>query len=248
MKQISIWAKHHVWQARLLIILSHILLTIIAIYWGVLLFKAGWLIQEAWLYALLLVYFLLYIVYPGGGKNRNKRYYSRLLMHHCMAICSFLLVFTFTNNSLNSNTITNIYASVIIPAKKLTGFKNPEAEKLVTLYRSGEKNKFNKQERRILKKELTFQVTRYKEAKKSGQKDEGSSAALIILTILGALLLLSLVGSAACTLSCNGNDGAAVAVLVLGVAAIIFGVIMVIRAINKKNKKSIEPKNNTPTP
>ena len=57
MKQISIWAKFHVLPARILIIIGHIILTSIAIYWGVLSYNAGFVINEGWLYFLILLYF-----------------------------------------------------------------------------------------------------------------------------------------------------------------------------------------------
>ena len=80
-----------------------------------------------------------------------------------------------------------------------------------------------------------------------GNKDGDAKAGLIIVTIIAALGLLYLVAALACSLSCNGSDAAAVVVLILGLAAIIWGTIAVINRISrgpkKKKKESPAPGN-----
>ena len=71
-----------------------------------------------------------------------------------------------------------------------------------------------------------------------GESATAGQIGLLLLTILGALILLGLVVSLSCSLSCSGSPGAATLVLLLGLGITIFLSIVVIRAIFKKNKKS----------
>ena len=71
-----------------------------------------------------------------------------------------------------------------------------------------------------------------------GKKADAEQVALIILACIAAVGLLYLVMALACTLSCNGSDAAAVIVAILGLAGIIWGLIAVIRAINRKKTKT----------
>ena len=68
----------------------------------------------------------------------------------------------------------------------------------------------------------------------------------MILAIIGALGLFLVVAALACGLGCNGSGTGAIAVAVLGTAAIVFGLIAVIRAIQRKGNKQ-PPKENMGT-
>lgn len=248
MKQISFWAKRHVWPSRIIIIISHIILTIIAIYWGVQSFKVGFKLNESWLYALILLYFSLYFIYPSTrSKTILKNTYTvRLWLHAVMALCSFMMVFSYTNVKMQPTTNGSASAAVSIKIDKEKRYKNSEAERLINSYKNGGIKKFSRTDRKVLREELKYQFQQLKEAKKAGQKAEGSDALKIIITILVALLLLYGLTVLSCTLTCNGNEGAAVAVFVSGIAAIIFGVIMIFRGKNKKKVLTDEPKTTQP--
>lgn len=245
MKQISLWAKRNVWPARILIIFFHIILSIIAIYWGALSFNAGFYLNEGWLYVLALAYFSHYFIYPTKvSKTFLKNTYPvRKLLHTTMAVCSFMLVFTFVNVNMQPQQTGYAFAAVPLPVTiGNKGYKNPEAERLMTAWKNGELKKFTKKDRQVLKEELKYQVKSYKDANTSSRKKEGGNAGLIILTILGALILFSVVASLSCSLGCTGNEGAAIIVLVLGTALIIFGVVRIIRGITKKKQASLQNK------
>jgi hypothetical protein len=80
------------------------------------------------------------------------------------------------------------------------------------------------------------QLKKYAVAKVTGDKKAGDNAGLIILAIVGALGLLILVGALACNISCNGGTGGAIAVALLGTAAVVIGLIAVIRSIKRKSQ------------
>ena len=81
----------------------------------------------------------------------------------------------------------------------------------------------------------------YGKAKLSGNKSEGDKAGLTILAIIAALGLAFLVGALACNLSCSGSDGAAIAVAVIGLGAIVWLLVVVLKSINKKKKGTAGP-------
>ena len=97
-------------------------------------------------------------------------------------------------------------------------------------------------EKRILKAEFKKQLKIWTLAKISGDKEEGDKAGLLILAIVGAAGLFFLVAALSCSLACNGSDAAAIVVLLLGTAAIVLGLLAVIRSINRKKRQKTEIK------
>ncbi len=71
----------------------------------------------------------------------------------------------------------------------------------------------------------------YKDATK------GERTALIVLSILIALGLLSLVAALSCNLSCSGSEGGAAVVAILGTGLIIFLLVKIIKRINRGKPK-----------
>lgn len=92
----------------------------------------------------------------------------------------------------------------------------------------------------LLKKQI-------KGIKKSKETSDGSKVVLILLSVLVAMSLLYLVAAAACSLSCNGSDGAAILVGLGVTAAVVLLTLVVLRAINRKSKKEKPPEENLKT-
>jgi hypothetical protein len=90
------------------------------------------------------------------------------------------------------------------------------------------------------KKLLKVQVRAIKQTE---DISKGGQIALIVLSCLVALGLVLLVASLACELSCNGSEGAAVIVGLLGTGLIVFLLVLAIRAITgrKRKAKKMEP-------
>lgn len=65
----------------------------------------------------------------------------------------------------------------------------------------------------------------------SENADDGTKVLLSILLVLAALTMAYLIAALSCTISCNGQEGAAVFVAVLGCVGIVFGLIFGFRAI-----------------
>jgi uncharacterized membrane protein HdeD (DUF308 family) len=233
MRKLSLWAKHHPVYARIIIVISHCLLVWIGYFLGMQLSETGIELSPLWLYLFIGIFFITGATYPS---KKSRNYFKRKLYDFMVACCSFFMVISVTYQ-------LNTPASVYEPIQATTiahpsPYKYVEAKKLLEQFKNGEKTKFNSKEKRIIKKEFNYQLLQYAKAKVTGDKTTGEQVALIILTCIAAVGLLYLLAALACTISCNGSDAAAIIVFVLGTAAIIWGLVAVIRSIRRKQKKS----------
>jgi hypothetical protein len=144
------------------------------------------------------------------------------------------------SGDISFGSLSPLFAST--PSAINNNKKDPTAEQILASLKYRDKSSLTRLEKRILKAEFKKQLKVWTLAKITGKKEEGDKAGLIILAIIGAIGLFFLVASLSCSLSCNGSDAAAVAVLLLGTAAIVLGLIAVIRSINRKKRKPVETK------
>lgn len=242
MKKLSLWAKHHKQAARLTIIVSFILLTIIGYYTGTWLSDWDISLPEAILFLAVFSYIMGVIAYPQRHGShismRTKSFYIR------QKICDTgLVVSTFVMIVYLANQPGTLIHS-FVPAGAVSGNNQvlPKDSSAKT-YRSirefsasikdKDGNLLKWKERKKLLKEQVHSI------KKADNLSKGDKAGLIVLSVVVALGLALLVGALACELSCNGSEGAALLVGIGGTALIIFLLIITIRAI-KKGKKQPE--------
>ncbi len=232
MRKLSLWAKHHPVLARIIIVASRILLFLIAFFLGKQLPASGIGLSPLWIYFFIGLFFIAGATYPR--KRSSFNYLKRKLYDFTVAACGFFIMF-----SLVAQLDKPFYATVqaTVPADP-SPYKYAAAKNLIEQFQKGEKIKFNGKEKRIIRKEFNYQLLQYGKAKIMGEKADAEQVALIILACIAAVGLLYLVMALACTLSCNGSDAAAVIVAILGLAGIIWGLIAVIRAINRKKTKT----------
>lgn len=244
MRKLSVWAKHNPRKARIIIIVSHILLIGLAWFAGSELSFISKKPPEFIVYLFVLMFFIAAIAYPFK-KNKSERekgsfYIKQKTCDFSLAASLFGMVLCLSANDKNVLPFyTSSQASVVsISVKK----ENPTAAEILASLKYRDKSTLTRSEKRILKQEFNKQLKKYTIAKLSGNKEAAGNAGLIILSIIVALGLLYLVAALACSLSCNGSDAAAAAVLVLGIAGIVIGFIAVIRAIKRgpRNKKVTE--------
>lgn len=233
MRKLSLWAKYRPVYARTIIVISHCLLICIGYFLGMQLLENGIALSPLLLYLLIAIFFIAGATYP---LKKPGNYNKRKLYDLVVACCGFFMVIC-SAYQLNAPVSINEAAQATTIEKPLP-YKYDAAKKLLEQFKTGEKTKFTAKEKRIIKKEFNYQLLQYAKAKITGDKTSGDQVALIILACVAAVGLLFLVMSLACTLSCNGSDAAAVVVGVLGLVAIIWGLIAVIRGINKKRPKS----------
>lgn len=237
MKKLSFWAKENPWQARIVIILSHFVLIILALYIGGSL--SGLEIQlPAWLLSLFLSLFILGVFFYPSRQKRNlikkDLYYIR------QKSCDFLLAATGFCMMLclanKNNGSVNFFQSAAASSRINKEKEKPTAQQILASLEFRDKSTLTRSEKRILKKEFRVQVKNYVIATVKGNKAQANSTLLIILAIVVALGVLILLAGICCSISCSGSAGLAIALFILGTAGIIWGLISVIRSINRKGK------------
>jgi hypothetical protein len=239
MKKISIWAKNHKWPARIVIIVSYLLLTVIGFKTGNLLAELGIFISSIGLFVFASIYFCGFILYPSKEKRSGKKatsFYIRQKSCDLMLAASTFCMLVYIGNrpEVLSQQYQSLNATVITkPASTKDSIsKNYKSIKDFNTSMQDENGNMLKWKER--KKLLKQQV---KEIKKANDLSKGEKTLLVILSALVAAGLLILVASASCSLSCNGSEGAAALVAIGGTAVVIILLVIVIRAINGKKKR-----------
>ncbi len=237
MKQLSIWAHIHPWKARLVMIISWILLGLLAYLAGTGLKNSGIQLPESLPVVLIVLFLLPVLFYPF---RRMKKRIGGILFYRWQKSCDFLLAISsfglifyaahqpgslFRNGSF-------LYAATTAPVSlpKDSSAKVYLSIKTFSQKMYGEDGKLLKWKER--KKMLKEQV----KALKKSDLTKSEKTILIILSALVAAGLLLLVTGLACSLSCNGSGGAAVLVGIGGIGLTVFLLIFVIRKINGRKK------------
>ena len=136
------------------------------------------------------------------------------------------------NKVFNNSTSVN----ATIPATSFPSDSTIKTYKTIAAFKASLKDETGKslklKEKKKLLKEQVGAI------KKDNNLSNGAKVALIILSIVAALGLLYVVAALSCSLSCGGSEGAAVLVMIGGAGLIAFLLIMAIRAILGKKKKT----------
>jgi hypothetical protein len=241
MKKISLWATRHKWQARILIVVSFLLLNILGFYTGMRLSDTGVSLPVGFILANGLLYIGVFILYPFRNKRKTISYFRQKGYDLVLASSTFLMIvflgnhpdqlfrysptlnaaLSKSNTSLPGDSLTSSYKSL----NEFTASMKNENGKLLKW----------KERKKLLKAQINA-------IKNSSEPSSGGKVALIILSVLVAAGLLYGVAALACSLSCGGSDAAAVVVGIGGAALVIFLLILAIKAIlGKKKKGKITP-------
>ena len=231
MQKISYWASCNINSARFLIVTIKILIAALAYYTGMALYKMQLILPAAEIYFFTLVLLIATVIfYPLEKKKLH--YIKQKICDFILPLCAFLVFTIWVNNANVVNTSAVAYGSSIV--------KHPTAQEIL---KSGKiKASLSVKEKRILKKEFFKQLKVYAAATVTGNKAKAGEAWKIILAIIALLGLLYLLAALVCSLSCGGSDAAAVIVGVLGLAGLIWGFIALMKAINRKPKKTVNAK------
>ena len=239
MRKLSSWANHHKPQARIIIILSFVLLTGLGIATGVLLKDVGVSISSSAILVTIVAYIIGVIAYPSktlkGKKLNAVAFYLR--QKSCdllLAASTFCMIVYFSNQPekvFNYSTPLNAAMPVAasFPKDSTQTYKTIEAFKASLKDETGKSLKW-KEKKKLLKEQI-------RGIKKSDEMSKGAKLALIILSVAVAIGLLYLVAALACNLSCNGSGGAAILLTIGGAGLVIFLLLIAIRAIVGKKKK-----------
>lgn len=240
MRKLSLWGKRNPWKTRLIIILSHIILFQLAWFTGNELVSMGIILPTYLKYLIVFISFLSFISYPSSKYKLTYKivpYYTRQkICDFLFAVSTFGMVICLTASDENISTFfPDISAATSSSVER--GKTKPKAAEILASLEHRDKSTLTRSEKRILKKEFKKQIGIYVKSKITGEKEKSDQTALMILAIIGALGLFLVVAALACSLGCNGSGTGAIAVAVLGTAAIVFGLVVVIRAIQRKGNK-----------
>jgi hypothetical protein len=245
MRKISIWAKHNPWFARIIIIASFIILNLLAFITGSLLHDSGIYLPFAALLFFACLYAWGFIAYPFKNKKEKFRmsascYVRQKTCDIFLAGSTYLMIvysgnhkeilFRYSlpfNQALATNTITILPKdSTVKTYKSISAFSASMKDEKGNYLKWKERKKLLKEQIRAIKH--------------SNEPSNGGKTALIILSVLVAILLIGLIASLACSISCGGSDVLAVIVGIGGTALVIWLLIRVIRNINRKKSKEQE--------
>jgi hypothetical protein len=231
MKKLSIWAKDHPWPARLIIVISHILLFILA--WDLGLRTASLDIYLSSFVAKFLgvLFCMACILYPIKGVTKGvfRHSYVRQKSADFVVLLTTFLMFTSVFNALFFSPVAVYWKAepkVVQIVNKTTEVRENAFPSMKDVKRA--MKKYEKQ----IRKDMRAAKKRFKQQ----QNDDGVKILLTILVVVGAIFLLGLIGSLSCTLSCNGQEGLAGVVFVLGLGGVITLVVITMKAIWKKKK------------
>jgi len=231
MQKISYWASRHIMAARFFIVIIKIALVVLACYTGTTLYKMHLLLPANLFYGIaFLLMAAAVIFYPADKKTNNRKllFARKKISDFILPLSAVLLITAWVNNADVVHSNTAAYGSNIV--------KRPTAQEIL---KSGKtRAELTGREKRVLKREFFKQLKIYAAATLSGDKARAGEAWKIILAIIALVGLLYLLAALVCSLSCNGSDTAAVLVGVLGLAGLIWGFIAILKAINRKQKKT----------
>ena len=239
MKKISIWAKDHKWSARFLIIASFIVLNALAIVTGVLLSSIGISVPLTVMLLFAGAYSAAFIVYPSRSLRRKKltaaKFYVRQKSCDLILVGStFFMIVYIGNHPERLFQYDPPFNTAMASSTSLPKDSTLKTYKTLTAFSASLKDeKGNPLKWKERKKLLKEQV---KAIKNADEPSKGGKIALIILSVLVAIGLISLIAALACSLSCGGSYVAAVIVGLGGTALVIWLLINMIRNINGKKK------------
>jgi hypothetical protein len=215
MRKISSWAKQHPFSARVMIVALYFPLNILGIIAGYFLADEGVFLPAAFFYSVLFLFLLAVVHYKKAGY-----YYARKLADFTLGFFTFLMI-CFYGNLRNS-------PPAPAPFNHATGAMHlVNTIQSVTVEQDDATNKdTKKQQKQVFKKKKKI--------------SKGWKVVLIILTISGAIGLLILLAALSCSLACNGAEGLAFAVGILGTVGILFLAYRIIRRISKGPRKPKE--------
>lgn len=247
MRKFSAWGKSHKIAARLLIIFSFILLSILGIGSGVLLSGMEIELGSELIIACIVIYLITILIYPfkkqPGSRTSNWRYARQKTCDGILAAVTYLMLIYLGNQpgaffnyggSLYAATPMETIArdSGINQYKSISAFNKSLRDSEGKLLKWKERKKLLKQQVRAIKK--------------AKDMSQGTKVMLIILSCLVAAGLMLLVLSLSCELSCAGSEAAAVIVGIGGLALVALLLVVAIRAIlGKKKKKRAQPETDT---
>ena len=240
MRKISLWAKYNPRTARVYIIIIKILLAAMAWFVSRLFVEMNIALPGSLGFSALLIFLLAALLYPSKDRKKLSSRHFYIKQKSCdftLAACTFIMMVSIINNQQYHGTANSLHAS-----SSITASETPTAEEILTSLRNRDKKTLTRLEKKILKHEFKKQLQVFTKATLASDKKSSDQAGWIILTIVAALGLTLVLSALVCSISCGGAEGIAVVVGILGLVAIIWGTIVVIKGIKRRGAKKVPEK------
>ena len=234
MKKISYWAKHHVWQSRVLIVSMWLVINIIGIFAGKSLTEINITVPEYFWSVCIVSAIFLIACYPQRigrfAGTYSKLYTRRKVIDFFLGLVTFFMIIYISNyrQTLFSNT-QYTQASAIIPAHRDSSISNhPLIKNFILKIKSADVSHMSSREKMKLIKQQLRKVNADKEISKS------TKTLLIILTVLLAIVLIMGIAALSCTIACSGSEALAILVGIGGTFLVAFLAVRLIKQISRR--------------
>lgn len=226
LKNISLWGKNNPIKARIIIVLSHLILLLSSIYLGVISYVYDFDLPYEIIPILVSLFFLAYWFYPKKGQRngwQRHSYTRQKTMDGVLIVSSFVILVLGVNR----------FAVEPIP------LSSAKAHFIVNTSPKQQSEKLNLRKTfKSIKKKLKNDLKELKNSVKRNGTDnpKAHQILLVCLTLLLTTGLIFLSIGLSCNISCSGQGSVATIVLVGGIIASIGIAVLLINLILKKNK------------
>lgn len=244
MKKLSLWAKHHKWQARLIITIAYLVLIFLGIITGFLLGDLRVTIPYWIMYVFILMAVFAAYYYPGrrpakaDWAKKNAHYRRQKTCDGLLVAATFLMVMCIANEPRHSfrysfffNPVNAASVSVMPKDSARNSYLPMKAYQNSMQDDAGNLLKWKERKKRI--------KTQVKAIRKANDLTDGQKIALILLAVLIGLGIGFGIVALSCNLTCGGSALGSVA-LVCGVGLLILAFVLVIKKLSGKKKKVTE--------
>ena len=233
MKTISFWASAHRKTAIAFIIVIKISLALLAMFTAISLNEVAVVLPANGIcIAGFLGFFAIASIYPYrqiGGMRVSGTFAKQKACDFLLSLLSFLCITAMINNADAPRLCRT--ASAIARASNPTTFSASAPAKMSPTKPT--KETLSRAEKKMLRKAFFRQLRQLSRAALHNAPVSGANAMYIVLAIIAAVLLSFLLAMLVCNISCSGAESLALVVGVLGSAAIIGGLILVIKRITR---------------
>ena len=249
MIKISLWASRHIWTTRFIILIIYILLNGLALLLGDVLNASGIQLNSAFLLICVLLTLTGVFIYPTHNKKFSSKPLYRLhkTADIILGTATFLFV-VFAGNQFSTTRIVNNNVNAagivtIVPVNTST-YSEPEPKASEKILPAPEKNK--KLSFKQWKKQMRESIKEIRKLYRD--ENNGKRVALMTVSIVVAVILILALAALSCEIACSGAEALAAVLFIVGTTGIVFGLVRIIKSINKKYKKpkgTQEPATNT---
>lgn len=239
MKKISLWASQHVWQARLLIAVLHVVLITLALTMGILMYMEDIRVPGRVMVITQVVAVLAFILYPVRKRAGYLIRYSYRMQKRfdiVLLLCGAVLFAGWSNH----------LAFEPLARHQIT----PHARTVVHRTDMPSASKDRRQERKELRSQLRTWKEEIKQELKSiknyrlrhhevKRQGFGLKTLGMLGVILAGIVALRWISALSCSLSCSGYGAAGALVFIVGIIAIVLISVLAIRLIEGQRRQSI---------